>query len=132
MSARQTRFEGHGDVGVDTNVLLHVFSGRQVRPSAATAAIIVARRRRRCFVNPIVLVEFAWTLARTYKVARTMIAVELQIILEAPEFVIAHDERLKRALMYPRRPADFADYFLAEINRSAGCAATCDLRRRTP
>jgi predicted nucleic-acid-binding protein len=53
------------------------------------------------------------------------IAERLEALLEAPEFLIANPDEAARALTHYRDgPADFADYFLAEINRSAGCADT--------
>jgi predicted nucleic-acid-binding protein len=53
------------------------------------------------------------------------VAVRLEILLDAPEFVIEKSAEATRALArYRSGPADFPDYFLAEINRSAGCATT--------
>jgi predicted nucleic-acid-binding protein len=56
---------------------------------------------------------------------RGEIAAHLAVLLELPELVIASQEEVTRALNRFRvGPADFADYYLAEINRSAGCAST--------
>ena len=47
------------------------------------------------------------------------------LILEAPEFVVASlDEAARAVHRFRSGPADFADYFLAEINNSAGCTST--------
>ena len=56
-------------IGLDTNVLLRLFVERRSCAEASSAHL--SRRRRAdepCFVNPVVLAEFAWTLAaRTIK-----------------------------------------------------------------
>jgi predicted nucleic-acid-binding protein len=76
-------------------------------------------------VNAIVLSEFAWTLARIYKLSRADVASRIALILEAPEFVVASLDEASRAVhRYRSGRAEFADYFLAEINNSAGCTAT--------
>ena len=49
----------------------------------------------------------------------------IELILEAPEFVVANADEAERAIARLREgSAEFADYFLAEINRSAGCDNT--------
>jgi predicted nucleic-acid-binding protein len=112
-------------IGLDTNVLLRLGDEREPGQRARAIALMRTLGAAGAFVNPIVLAEFAWTLARTYKLSRDEIVDRIEILLEAPEFVIAHDEEAERALTRFRGgPADFADYFLAEINRSAGCDAT--------
>ena len=76
-------------------------------------------------MNAIVLSEFAWTLTRIYKLSRDDVAARIALILEAPEFVVASlDEAARAVHRFRSGPADFADYFLAEINNSAGCTAT--------
>ena len=46
-------------------------------------------------------------------------------MLQAPEFVVANLSEAALVLeRYRVGAADFADYFLAELNRSAGCANT--------
>jgi predicted nucleic-acid-binding protein len=78
-----------------------------------------------CYLNAIVLSEFAWTLARGYKESREVIAAHLASLLAAPEFVVGHSEEASRALgRYLSGRADFPDYFLAEINKTAGCPYT--------
>jgi predicted nucleic-acid-binding protein len=112
-------------IGLDTNVLLRLGDERDPSQRERASALVGARGRAGSYVNPIVLSEFAWTLGRTYKLTRKQIAARVAIILEAPEFVVAEATAAGRALeRYRAGPADFADYFLAEMNRSAGCANT--------
>ena len=84
-----------------------------------------------CFVNAIVLAEFAWTLTRVYKLPRVDVAHRASILSwNRPEFVVAScDEAMRAVRKFRTGPADFADYFLAEINSSAGCAATATFDR---
>ena len=112
-------------LGLDTNVLLRLGDEREPSERNRAIAVIRAQGSAGCFVNPIVLSEFAWTLRRTFKLAREEVAARIAVVLEAPEFVVANGAEASLALeRYRTGPADFADYFLAEINRGAGCTAT--------
>ena len=112
-------------IGLDTNVLLRMFDENDPEQRARAHALVSAQGFGGCYLNPIVVSEFAWTLARSYKRQRGEIVQRLSWLLEAPEFVVAHADEAARALnRYLSGPADFADYFLAEINESAGCSRT--------
>ena len=109
-------------IGLDTNVLLRLGDDKEPVQKAQAIALIRSSGAAGSYVNSIALTEFAWTLARTYKLSRREIADRIAIVLEAAEFVVAHAElALGR---YRAGPADFADYFLGEINCSEGCDAT--------
>jgi len=112
-------------LGLDTNVLLRLGDDREPDQRDRARALVGSQGASGCFVNAIVLSEFAWTLTRIYKLSRAEVAARIALILEAPEFVVASVAEASRAVQRFRRgPADFADYFLAEINTSAGCTAT--------
>ncbi len=112
-------------IGLDTNVLLRLGDDREPVQKAQAIALVGASGAAGCYVNPIALGEFAWTLARTYKLSQPEIADRIAILLEAAEFVVAHADQAEQALeRYRAGPADFPDYFLGEINRSEGCDAT--------
>ena len=117
-------------IGLDTNVLIRL--GDDLAPSQRdrARALVKSHGAGACFVNPIVIAEFAWTLTRVYKLPRGDVAARLDLVLESPEFVVASSDEAMRAVhRYRKGPADFADSFLAEINRSAGCAATATFDR---
>lgn len=117
-------------IGLDTNVLLRLGDDQEPSQRDRAQALVGSQGASGCFVNPIVLSEFAWTLTRVYKLPRADVAARLAVILEAPEFVVASPDEASRAVLKFRSgPADFADYFLAEINTSAGCAATATFDR---
>jgi predicted nucleic-acid-binding protein len=112
-------------IGLDTNVLLRLGDDREPDQRDRARALVGSQGASGCFVNAIVLSEFAWTLTRIYKLSRADVAARIALILEAPEFVVASLDEASRAVHRFRiGPADFADYFLAEINNSAGCIAT--------
>jgi predicted nucleic-acid-binding protein len=117
-------------IGLDTNVLLRLGDDREPDQRDRARALVGSQGASGCFVNPIVLSEFAWTLTRIYKLSRADVAARIALILEAPEFVVASLDEASRAVhRFRSGPADFADYFLAEINNSAGCAATATFDR---
>jgi predicted nucleic-acid-binding protein len=96
----------------------------------AVEGLIVEQAQEGCLLNPIVLCEFAWTLDRTYKVSRGITADHIDRILEAPEFIVPFaDEATAAAGQFRRGPADFADYYFAEINRTLGCSTTMTFNR---
>jgi len=112
-------------IGLDTNVLLRLGDDDEPIQRDRARALVRSQGSNGCFVNAIVLAEFAWTLTRSYKLCRADAAARIAVILESPEFVIASlDEASRAVARFRLGPADFADYFLAEINISAGCATT--------
>ena len=117
-------------IGIDTNILLRLFDRSDARQTRAAERLIEGEAERGCVLNPIVLAEFAWTLDRTYKVARGIVADHIERILEAPEFIVPFaDEASVAADRFRQGPADFADYFFGEINRTLGCTSTMTFDR---
>src|SRR5258708_14852111 len=117
-------------IGLDTNVLLRLGDDDEPQQRDRARALVRCQGANGCFVNPIVLAEFAWTLTRFYKLSRADTAARIAVILESPEFVIASLDEASRAIQRFRDgSADFADYFLAEINATAGCAMTATFDR---
>jgi predicted nucleic-acid-binding protein len=115
-------------IGLDTNVLLRLGDDEEPIQRDRARALVRSQGENGCFVNEIVLAEFAWTLTRTYKLSRADAAARIAVILESPEFVVTNLDEASRAVeRFRQGPADFADYFLAEINASAGCATTATL-----
>lgn len=113
-------------IGLDTNIVLRLVDQRDPTQTAAAKRLVAsAADAGGCVLNPVVLAEFAWTLERQFKVARSHVAEHLEGFLDAPEFVIPFASEARAALVEFRSgSANFADYFLAEINRSLGCETT--------
>ncbi len=118
-------------IGVDTNIILRLFDRTDPDQTKAVERLLAdSATTDGCLVNPIVLAEFAWTLDRTYRIERKVIADHLDRILEASEFIVPFiDEAIAAARRYRKGPADFADYFFSEINRSLGCGTTVTFDR---
>jgi predicted nucleic-acid-binding protein len=111
-------------IGVDTNVLLRL-SDEESPDQREQARHFVRANAGHLFVNEIVLAEFVWTLVRTFKRPRAEVVERVEVLLESEEFVVARLGEVERAVeRYRVGRADFADYFLAEVNRSHGCSAT--------
>jgi predicted nucleic-acid-binding protein len=112
--------------GIDTNIVLRIFDRTDARQSSAVERLIAeAANSKDLLLNPIVLSEFAWTLKRSYKKSRSVIADHLDLLLRSPEFVVPFAvEAVDAVRRYREGPADFADYLLAAINRASGCRST--------
>ena len=112
--------------GVDTNIVLRIFDRTDARQSSAVEKLIAeAASSKDLLLNPIVLSELAWTLKRSYRKSRSVIADHLDLLLRSPEFVVPFGVEAADAVhRYREGPADFADYLLASINRASGCQST--------
>jgi predicted nucleic-acid-binding protein len=111
-------------IGFDTNVLLRLFETDD-HPGQTAAAERALREQAPVFINPVVLVEFAWTLRRIFKLHRAGIHARLTKIVESPEFAVAFPQQTRSAISsFGAGPADFPDYFVAELNLAFGCDAT--------
>jgi predicted nucleic-acid-binding protein len=113
-------------IGIDTNILLRLFVRDDiVQLRRAEACFADAAKQGAVYINPIVLSEFAWTLASGYKLPRKEVAEHLESILTASDIEIMHRPAAEIALKaYRTGPADYADYYLSEINAANGCSKT--------
>lgn len=117
-------------IGLDTNVLLRLFDRTHPAQMQISEEFVLRAGNHGCLLNPIVLAEFVWTLERSYKLNRSVIADHLDRILEGSEFVVPFlEEAITAAARYRQGPADFADYFLSGINSSLGCSTTATFDR---
>jgi predicted nucleic-acid-binding protein len=111
--------------GLDTNIVLRIFDRTNEAQSVAVDRLLATGNDKEFLLNPIVLSEVAWTLKRKYKKSRAVIADHLERLVHSPEFDVTFAEQAQDAVRrYRAGPADFADYFLAAINRASGCATT--------
>jgi predicted nucleic-acid-binding protein len=113
-------------IGLDTNVLLRLFvEDDPARCERARRYVEQITSDDSCLINPIVLSEFAWTLARRGKKPRDEVARLIEEVLSADDIEIVHRSSAVQALAsYRRGKADFPDYFLAQINAELGCTTT--------
>ena len=113
-------------IGLDTNVLLRLFVEDDLAQcERARGYVARVTSDESCLINPIVLSEFAWTLARKGKKPRGEVARLIEEVLSADDLEIVHRSAAEQALAsYRRGKADFPDYFLAYINADLGCSTT--------
>jgi predicted nucleic-acid-binding protein len=118
-------------IGLDTNLLLRLFVEDDPRQhERARRFFDTVGAREACVVNPVVLAEFAWTLARGFRKKRHEVARLIAEVLSADDVEIPHRRAAERALtVYRSGKADFPDYFLAEINIELGCVSTATFDR---
>jgi len=111
-------------IGLDTNILLRLFEIDE-HPKQAAAARRAVEENAPIFVNPVVLVEFVWTLRRTFKLNRAAIHERLENIVNSEEFAVAFPQQTRMAVdLFGVGPADFPDYLVGELNLAFGCNAT--------
>jgi predicted nucleic-acid-binding protein len=118
-------------IGLDTNVLLRLFvEDDPAQSDRARRFVNAAAADEPCIVNPVVLAEFAWTLARNFKIRRQEVARLIEGVLAMDDLEVPFRHAAERALAaYRAGRADFPDYFLAEINLELGCASTATFDR---
>ncbi|HRD77175.1 MAG TPA: PIN domain-containing protein [Hyphomicrobiaceae bacterium] len=118
-------------IGIATNVLLRLFLADvadQLR--RAQAGFRTASEEGPVHINAIVLSEFAWTLAKGFKLSRAKVAVHRQDVLEADDIDVMLRPAAEAALAsYRKGKADFFDYNLAGINAAVGCTTTLTFDR---
>jgi predicted nucleic-acid-binding protein len=113
-------------IGLDTNVLLRLFvEDDPAQSDRARRLVLAAATDEPCLLNPVVLAEFAWTLARNFKKRRPEVARLIEGVLSMDDLEIPYRRAAQGALAaYRSGKADFPDYFLAEISAELGCAST--------
>ncbi|GJE60499.1 PIN domain-containing protein [Methylobacterium trifolii] len=114
-------------IGVDTNVLLrHTLQDDDVQSPKATAFLLDGRRLvEPALVNPVVLVEFVWTLARRERFEKPAILALLDVLAASPHVAFTDPAAVTAAITDWRRgKADFQDYLIGHLNRAAGATTT--------
>jgi len=121
-------------IGLDTNVLVRfVTRDHQQQAESAMALFRQAERRgEQIRINAVVLCELVWALGgRSYGFDRHSIAAAVERLLEIPLFEVQERDLVRRTLdSYRRGNGDFADYYIGEQNRAAGCSDTVTFDRR--
>ena len=111
-------------IAIDTNILLRFFQ-HDDDPAQSARAQRIVRDNAPVFINDIVLVEFAWTCKRVFKMERGAIHLRLEAIAESPEFAVARPAALERAMRgYGSQKSDFPDWLIGQTNLASGCDTT--------
>ncbi|MER2263653.1 PIN domain-containing protein [Methylobacterium oxalidis] len=114
-------------IGIDTNILLrHTLEDDAVQSPRATAFLLdAARLTEPALLNPVVLIEFVWTLARRERFRKDDILQLLDILAASGRIAFTDDRAVREAIAAWRTgSADFQDYLIVGLNRQAGAPLT--------
>ena len=114
-------------IALDTNVIVRYIVQDDKKQSKKSAEIIEGElsQENRGFISSIVLCEVLWVLARAYKQPKSKLLEVIRVIFETDVFELEHRSEVWRAYVaYAKGKADFSDYLIDEIGRSAGADKT--------
>jgi predicted nucleic-acid-binding protein len=113
-------------IGLDAEILLRLFDRSEPALTGRVEALVsVAAPEGGCFVHPLVLVEVASRLERSFKLTRAAIAEYLERILRAPEFTIPNaNVALAAVEQFRAGKTAFSDCLLAALKQACGCDVT--------
>lgn len=117
-------------VGIDTNVLVRFIVQDDPDQSARAGQSLTTALSPDSpgYVNAIVLCKLVWVLKRAYKYPKPLILAVIEQLLNTRELALEHPDAARSALQsWQKGEADFSDYYLAAINRLAGCSTTITL-----
>lgn len=81
-------------------------------------------------INRIVLCELVWVLETAYGYSRETVARALELILRTRQFRVEDHQEAWASFEEYRDGADFADTFIAAVNRRLGCERTVTFDRK--
>jgi len=120
-------------IGLDTNVLIRYIT-QDDREQADIATHWIETNcsiKKPGWISAIVLCEMVWVLSRAYDYDKATVHSVLQRVFLACELVVEAQEDAWVALRaYAQGNADFSDYLIACMNRSAGCEYTVTFDRK--
>ncbi len=113
-------------IGLDSNIILRAITGDDPAQSALALRLFAALSSDRPgVINPVALVETAWTLRGRYKYPRLLILDHIEKFMGSTAYHIVDRDAVSEALETSRKHSfEFADALLGEINRLAGCTTT--------
>ena len=95
-------------IGLDTNVLLRLFvEDDPAQSDRARRFVDAAAADEPCVVNPVVLAEFAWTLARNFKKKRPEVARLIEGVLSMDDLEVPFRHAALGALAAYHEPPDY-------------------------
>ena len=114
-------------IAVDTNVLLRLTLMDDEEQLARAAALIESALtgRQSVFINPIVLAEYVWTLARTYRATRQEQSGAVRQYIDRPPYRLFDEALVRSALSaFDNSKADFADCLIGAMNQAVSAPVT--------
>jgi predicted nucleic-acid-binding protein len=113
-------------IGLDSNILLRAITGDDpVQSPLAQRFLTALSDDRPGVINPVVLVEIAWTLRARHKYPRREVLKRIEEFMRSRAYHIVDRDAVSEALVISTlHPIDFADALIGEINRLVGCSTT--------
>ena len=114
-------------IAVDTNFLLRLTLKDEMSQAARAVTLIekTLAERQAALINPVVLCEYVWTLARTYKANRKELADAVRQYLDRPPYKLFDEAAVIHALaLFEAGKADFADCLIGAMNQAARANVT--------
>lgn len=114
-------------IGIDTNILLRHTLDDDGEQSARASAFLIdaARLAEPALVNPVVLAEFVWTLARRERFGKAEILALLDVLVQSRRIAFTDERAIVAAIESWRvGGADFPDHLIGHLNRQAGASTT--------
>ena len=113
-------------IGVDTNILLRLYVADHPAQHEAAAFFFSGRTEDEpAYIRLIVLVEFVWSLRRTYGYSRDDIATLVARMVDAADIRLERAEIVAHALKASDgSPIGFVDAVVALANLADGCSRT--------
>jgi predicted nucleic-acid-binding protein len=118
--------------GIDTNVLIRYLVEDDPEQARKATRFITneCSSEDPGFINRIVLCELVWVLETAYGYARENVALALEKILRTTQFKIEDHQEVWSSFREYQNGADFADSFIAAVNRRHGCERTATFDRK--
>jgi predicted nucleic-acid-binding protein len=116
-------------IGLDSNVILRAITGDDALQSPlAQRFLATLSGELPGVINPVVLVEVAWTLRARHKFSKLAILKRIEDFMRSSAYHVVDRDAVSEALrVSSQHPIEFADALIAEINRLIGCATTVTL-----
>ena len=120
-------------IGIDTNILV-----RYIVQDDEAQAVLASRlledtmtEKTPGLVSAIVLCELVWVLRRAYGYEREQVIGVLRTLLSTAGLIVDRVDDAWRALAeYESGPADFSDYYIAQMNRTLHAETTYTLDQK--
>jgi len=120
-------------IGLDTNVLVRYITQDDEEQAALAGDWIEYHCSVESpgWISVIVLCEIVWVLTRAYGYDKATVQSVLKCIFLACELAVEQQDHAWAALRdHAKGNADFSDYLIAHMNRSAGCEYTVTFDRK--
>ena len=119
-------------IGLDTNVLLRAFVNDDPAQAAAARQFLANTDSRvPRYVGVIVLVEFAWSLRRTYGYPRPAVLDAIRRLLDASDTIVERRDLVASCISLASTiNAELADLLIGQGNLEDGCERTLTFDRK--